>query len=322
MRHHLQQQFLEQPVLERPFDLLLRDRLESRDRRDVQDVLDNFNNGSGSTTVADALSTVGLQNTSNKIILTQQSYSADPKVPNPGGTLYPISGANAVCFMDTNLDRSFSMQPFCYNGSNDGVDYGNVGTTLWLWDTWNGGGCMTFRSINTVLDTNNQSFYGDTYTYDSYLNTNGDPSGCPTGSWVNSQQPGWLTDNDNGNTSANGFFWPSIDISTLACGSNLSYGLLQPAVARTANNSVGVPTMCGADFDGYFANIQPRNPYLQVAFTKAAVSGPVSFHAHAGDYDPAARCFLGNRRARIDQYRYRRQSDLGFLRPGLSRYPQ
>jgi hypothetical protein len=241
-----------------------------------RDVLDNFNNGSGSTTVADALSTVGLQNTSNKIILTQQSYSADPKVPNPGGTLYPIPGANAVCFMDTNLDRSFSMQPFCYNGSNDGVDYGNVGTTLWLWDTWNGGGCMTFRSINTVLDTNNQSFYGDTYTYDSYLNTNGDPSGCPTGSWVNSQQPGWLTDNDNGNTSANGFFWPSIDISTLACGSNLSYGLLQPAVARTANNSVGVPTMCGADFDGYFANIQPRNPYLQVAFTKAAVSGPVS----------------------------------------------
>ncbi len=245
-----------------------------------RDVLDTFNNGSGSTTVASALSTVGFQNTANKIILTQQSYSADPKVPNQGGTLYPIPSANAVCFMDTNLDRSFSMQPFCYNGSNNGVDYGNVGTTLWLWDTWNGGGCMTFRSINTVLDTNNQSFYGDTYTYDSYLDTNGDPtSGCADASgagWVNGQQPGWLTTNDNGNTSANGFFWPAIDISTLTCGTNLSYGLLQPAVARTANNSVGVPTMCGADFDGYFANIQPRNPYLQVAFTKAPVSGPVS----------------------------------------------
>lgn len=34
--------------------------------------------------------------------------------------------------------------------------------------------------------------------------------------------------------------------------------------------------MWGADFDNYFAGIQPRNPYLQIGFTTAPVSGGIN----------------------------------------------
>ena len=233
-----------------------------------------------STTVADALTTLGFQNADNKIILTPTTYSADPKVPNSGGTLLPIPGATALCFIDTDLGRSFSLQPWCYNGSSDDVSYGDVGTTLWLWNTWDSGRCMTFRTIDTILnDTNDPGFYGADYQYDSYLNSDsGKPTSCPSGSWVNDLEPGWLIDN---NLSGYGFFWPAIDVSNPACGTNLSFGL-QAAVLRTPTNFRGVPTMCGADFDAYFSAIAPRNPFEQIAFTTAAVSGSGSNTASLG----------------------------------------
>lgn len=242
-------------------------------------ILDAWASGDSSHTVATGLSTLGLQNTVGKIILTPTTYYADPEITNTGnGNLYPFPSNTdeAICYLDTNLTRSFALQPFCYNGSNDSVDYGNIGATMWLWDTWNGGGCMTFRTNDTVLDaTEDNSFYGVDYTYDSYLNIYGDSedSGCPSGSWENGQAPGWVVQNG---ATGNGFLWPAIDVSSPTCGSNYSYGLLQPAVTRTATNSVGVPTMCGSDFDNYFAGIQPRNPYLQIGFTTAPVSGGVN----------------------------------------------
>jgi hypothetical protein len=242
-------------------------------------LLDAWASGSSSNTVATGLSTLGLQNTVGKIILTPTTYYADPEITNTGnGNLYPFPSNTdeAVCYLDTNLTRSFSLQPFCYNGSNNNVDYGNIGATMWLWDTWNGGGCMTFRTNDTVLDaTEDNSFYGVDYTYDSYLNIYGasEDSGCPSGSWVNGQAPGWVVQSG---ATGNGFVWPAIDVSSPTCGTNYSYGLLQPAVTRTATNSLGVPTMCGADFDNYFAGIQPRNPYLQIGFTTAPMSGGVN----------------------------------------------
>ena len=62
-------------------------------------------------------------------------------------------------------------------------------------------------------------------------------------------------------------------MSNPTCGTNLSFGLLQPALVRSATNFLGAPTMCGADFDAYFATVAPRNPYRQVVFTTSALSG-------------------------------------------------
>jgi hypothetical protein len=92
-------------------------------------------------------------------------------------------------------------------------------------------------------------------------------------------EPGWLVDNG---LSGYNFFWPAINVSSPTCGTNLS-DVLQPAVTRAATNFLGVPTMCGTDFDLYFAdNIEPRNPYLQIVFTSAAVSGAGSSSASLG----------------------------------------
>ena len=224
------------------------------------------------TTLADALTTLGFQNAADKIILTPTTYTATPDVPSDVHALYPITDAEAVCFLDTNLERSFSLQPFCFDGSSDGVDYGNAGTTLWLWSTWDSGNCMTFKTNDTVLNaTSNQNFYGADSIYESDLSSDsGYSEGCPTGGWVDGNEPGWLIDNGLSGTA---FFWPAIDVSNPTCGTNLSYGLLQPAVARASTNFLGVPTMCGADFDNYISDITPRNPYEQVVMTTAAVSG-------------------------------------------------
>ncbi len=244
-----------------------------------QEVLSAWASGSSSDTVAQGLTSLGFQNATGKIILTPTTYYADPKVPNSGGTLYPFPANTdeAVCFVDTNLDRSFSLQPFCYNGENDDIDYGDLGSTLWLWSTWNGGGCMTFRTNDTVLDaTEDNGFYGADNTYDSYLNTDGDPSGCPSGSWENGQAAGWVVQSggtESGYETGSGFLWPAIDVTSPTCGTNYSYGLLQPALTRTSTNFRGVPSMCGTDFDAYFTGIAPRNPYLQVVVTTAAKSG-------------------------------------------------
>ncbi|HVN63018.1 MAG TPA: hypothetical protein VMT58_00160, partial [Candidatus Binataceae bacterium] len=248
-------------------------------------ILDAWASGSSSDTVADGLTTLGFQNAPGKIILTPTEYYADPEITNTGnGNLYPFPSNTdeAICFLDTNLEKGLSLQPFCYNGENDGVDYGDIGNTMWLWSTYDNDHCMTFRTNSTVLDdTEDNSFYGEDYTYDSYLNIYGDSedSGCPTGSWENDQAAGWFI--QSGSTSSGyqtgyGFLWPAIDESSPTCGTNYSYGLVQPALQRSSTNFRNVPTMCGSDFDAYFTGIEPRNPYLQIAFTTNPVSGPTN----------------------------------------------
>jgi hypothetical protein len=236
-------------------------------------VLNSWVNGSSSQTLANGLTALGFQNAADKVILTQTTYSATPKVSSgTDESLFPFT-STALCYMDTSFERSFSIQPFCYNGESDNVSYGSTDNLLWLWDTYNGGGCLTFRNNGPVLSTTSYSaFYGPSATYESDLNTFGDQSnGCSADAWIDGE-PGWLVNNQN--QSGTSFFWPAIDESGPTCGANLSFGLLQPAITRIAINSVGVPTMCGADFDRYFAdNVAPRNPYQQIVFTTAPLTG-------------------------------------------------
>jgi hypothetical protein len=245
-------------------------------------VLSAWADGGSSQTVAEALTTLGFQNASNKIILTTDEYDAEPAVSNSGGTLHPFT-ATAVCFLDTDLDRSLSVQPWCFNGSSADTSYGDSGTLLWLWSTWDNGDCMTFRTNGPVLSgTNDAAFYGTDNQYDSNLSSaSGVNDGtCPSPSWVDGLEPGWLIVNG---LSGSNFFWPAIDVSDPTCGTNLSFGLLQPAVTRTATNFLGVPTMCGSDFDTYFSDeVVERNPYQQIAFTTPAVSGGGSSSASLG----------------------------------------
>ena len=254
-------------------------------------VLNNFSSLSSksSETLATYLSDLGFQNPSGKIILTSGTYTADVDVPTDVHNVNPFD-QEAACFLDTGLQRSFSTQPFCNNGATvNGSAYGNEGNLLELWDTWNNGGCMTFRANGTLLsESAEENFYGVDFTYNSPLSTlNGYNEGtCPSGYWVDNSQPGWLI--TNGITPNNqAYLWPAIDFSSPTCGTNYSYGLTQPAVARSGTNFLGVPTMCGTDFDLFFATKSPRNPYWQVAITSgknpsgtassSATIGPVLF---------------------------------------------
>jgi hypothetical protein len=244
-------------------------------------LLDQWTDGSSSDTSGEGLANLGFQNATDKIILTPTEYAVTASV----GSFTPITG-NAVCFLDTNIKRSFSHQPWCYNGSNDGVDYGLAGDLIEYNSSYEGSfdtSCASFRNSSTILnDTSDQAFYGGAKAiYDSDLNnTTAEPdSECPA-QWVGTE-PSWLVES-NGKLSVGGYFWPALDVGDLTCGSNLSDDL-QPAVTRKTSNFLGVPTMCGTDFDLYFAdNVAPRDPYQQIVFTSAAASGASGSSATLG----------------------------------------
>lgn len=259
-------------------------------------VLDAWSEGNSSQTVADGLTTLGFQNAANKIILTQTEYNATPTLDTGFGVPELVfgSGLEADCFLDTNQKRSLSVQPWCYNGSSNGVSYGTATNLVSLTKTgyveYDKSNCDAVIS-NTALEsaTDQACFYGFSdcnyaqYTSNSNYNDNtGNLNTCPNpGFWDNGVEPSWLIQSD-GKVSLGGYFWPAIDVSSPTCGTNLSFGLLQPAVVRTATNFLGVPTMCGADFDLYFSDIAPRNPYQQIAVTTPAVSGSGSTSASLG----------------------------------------
>jgi hypothetical protein len=260
-------------------------------------VLDAWADGSSHNTVADGLTTLGFQNAADKIILTPTEYNAIPTLDTGFGVpeeVFTSSGLGAVCFLDTNQERSLAVQPWCYNGSSDGVSYGDstslVSLTSKGYVIYNDSECDQVIS-NTDLEsaTNQPCFYGFSscdfaeYTSNSnYEDNTGSSNKCPDpGFWQNGVQPSWLLQTD-GTVSLGGYFWPAIDVSSPTCGTNLSFGLLQPAVARSATNFLGIPTMCGTDFDNYFAGVQPRNPYQQIAFTTSPVSGAGGSSASLG----------------------------------------
>ena len=251
-------------------------------------VLDAWTSGSSSQTLAEGLTNLGFQNATNKVIMTQTEYSAKVTTTDANGGavgLTPFS-ATAVCFLDTNIDRSFSHQPWCYNGSLDGVDYGESGDLIQNAGGYNDGKCLIFSSSSIILSkTNDPDFYCSNCQYDSQLgNATGesDPAECPAGSWVDGSEPSWIVQ-ANGQLTLGGYFWPALDISDPTCGTNLSFGALQPALERSPTNFLEVPTMCGTDFDNYFSGVAaPRNPYQQVVFTSDAVSGAGSTAATLG----------------------------------------
>ena len=240
-----------------------------------------------STTLSSFLTSLGFQNAANKIILTPNTYTANVVTTSDSGDGdqgLSVFTAEAVCFLDTNMPRSFDTQPWCYNGSNNGIQYGNAGDLVGPWAEYHNNECIAFAATPKLISTSNDPyFYG--YESDIYYSQLGTSTGktsseCTSyGYWENGNEPGWLIQNG---LSGFNYFWPAINVSSPTCGTNLSYGLLQPAVARSATNFLGVPTMCGADFDRYFANIAPRNPYEQVVFTSSAVSGGGSSTASLG----------------------------------------
>ncbi len=249
-----------------------------------------FNDGSTSQTLAQSLTSLGFQNASNKIVLTPTTYTATPVLTDFGGTpldAFGTAGALADCFLDTNQARSQSRQPWCYNGSNDGVDYGEATDLLESKGTVSYGSddtpCLAYASNSGLEAATNQvcfyNFDGNSSCSSLYVSPwQADAgvigAGCPapSGDWQGAGEPSWLIKSD-GTVSEGGYFWPAIDVSSPTCGTNLSYGFLQAAVKRSSTNFRGVPTMCGADFDAYFAQIAPRNPFEQVVFTTSAISG-------------------------------------------------
>ncbi len=262
-------------------------------------VATTFNDGSTSPTLAQILNALGFQNAENKIVLTPTTYTATPVLTDFGGNpldAFGTAGALADCFLDTNQARSISRQPWCYNGSNNGVDYGAATDLLESKGTVSYGSkdtpCLAYAS-NSGLEaaTNQACFYnfdgnstcGSLFVSPWQADAGVIGAGCPapSGDWQGAGQPSWLL-NSNGTVSEGGYFWPAIDESSPTCGTNLSYSFLQAAVKRTSTNFRGVPTMCGADFDAYFAQIAPRNPFEQVVFTTASVSGAVSSTASLG----------------------------------------
>jgi hypothetical protein len=258
-----------------------------------------FNSGSTSQTLAQSLTSLGFQNASNKIILTPTTYTATPSLTSFGGEaldVFGTAGALADCFLDTNQARSFSHQPWCYNGSNDGVDYGEAADLLETKGSVNYGSydtpCLAYASNSGLEAATNQvcfyNFDGNASCSSLYVSTwdsdNGkDDDGCPapSGDWQGTGEPSWLIKSD-GTVSEGGYFWPAIDVSSPTCGTNLSYGFLQAALKRTSTNFRGVPTMCGDDFDAYFSQVAPRNPFQQAVFTSSAVSGTPDTTASLG----------------------------------------
>ena len=252
--------------------------------------------GSSSNTLADGLTSLGFQNASDKIILTPTEYTATPSLEATFGT-HPVFGDGllADCFLDTNQKRSIGIQPWCYNGSTtNGLTYGPstdlISLTSQQYVTVNDSNCDAVITNSDLSATNDPCFYDFSTCSQSALyvsnqnwnNNTGSLNKCPNpGEWENGITPSWLVGSD-GTVSTGGYFWPALDVSSPTCGTNLSYGLLQPALTRSSTNFLGVPTMCGEDFDLYFATVAPRNPYQQVAFTTSAVSGASSSAASLG----------------------------------------
>jgi hypothetical protein len=230
-----------------------------------QDLLSDWTDSS--ETLGTYLAGLGFQNTTNstKVFLTNTTYTATPTYS--GDIASPFS-AQAVCFGDTSAERSLGHEPFCYNGSNDGEDYGEASDLLgehWQSDPYLG--CAEFYAPSELTDEDTNGFYDGTYGEHLSGET------CPFDGWDNGVQPGWLLDEDG--ASASQFLWPMFDMSTATCNAN------DNGSARSTTNAVGVYTLCGDDFDTWFAaivpsptdNIPPTTPTTTTSTTTTTTAG-------------------------------------------------
>jgi hypothetical protein len=202
------------------------------------------------------LGDLGFANTTNstKVILTDTTYTAAPEVILDGeqADLFQLP---AVCFLDTAIDKGEAHQPWCYNGSNDGVDYG-LATDLINSVTGNDCSHWTAPSVYTDADTND--FFQGTYSTGE---------SCSETGWDDGIQPGWLLDpaTDAG-ASATQYLWPAFDMSSATCNTNVN------GSARSNTNPQGVYTMCGDDFDLWFAQIVPTPEVTDASPAASATS--------------------------------------------------
>jgi len=181
----------------------------------------------------------GFQNTADatKVFLTNTTYTASFDV-----SPYEAIDLQAVCFGDTSLERSVGHQPFCYNGSNDGEDYGEAKDLL-SEEHYPTQGCTDFSASSTLTDEDTNDFYTGTY-WDKISGYT-----CEYDGWVDGVHPGWVLDDDG--ASAEQYLWPMFDMSTATCNDN------DDGTSRSTTNAAGVYTMCGDDFDLWFADIVP-----------------------------------------------------------------
>lgn len=208
-----------------------------------QDVLNGWSDSS-QTLGSYLADTWDFQNTAGvtKVFLTNTTYTADPDY---GGEQAKPFSLPAVCFGDTSAARSIGHEPFCYNGSNNGEDYGEASDVLeqhWLSDP--DLGCANYYAPSALTDEDTDGFYD--YLYADPL----DGYTCPTGEgWEDGDLPGWVLGDDG--ASDEQYLWPMFDMSSAACNVN------DNGSSRSTTNAAGVYTMCGDDFDAWFATIVP-----------------------------------------------------------------
>jgi hypothetical protein len=184
------------------------------------------------------LSNLGFENTTNstKVILTNTTYTASPMAVIDGEQ-QAIFQSPAVCFLDTAIERKDAHQPWCYNGSNDGVDYGEASDLI---DSLSGNDCAHWSAPSEYTAEDTNGFFDGTYLHSDE---------CSETGWENGIQPGWVLDSNS--ESATQFLWPVFDMSTATCNTNVN------GSSRSTTNAEGVYTMCGDDFDLWFADIVP-----------------------------------------------------------------
>jgi hypothetical protein len=219
-------------------------------------------------TLGTYLSDLGFENTTNstKVVLTNTTYTAEPQAVIDGEP-QAIFTSPAVCFLDTAIERKDAHQPWCYNGSNDGVDYGEASDLI---DSLSGDPCAHWSAPSEYTADDTDGFFDGTYLHSS---------GCSETGWEDGIQPGWVLDADGG--SAAQFLWPVFDMSTATCNTNVN------GSARSTTNAQGVYTMCGDDFDLWFAQIVPTpevtEPAPDASVTAASPGGETTVTTGAWD---------------------------------------
>jgi plastocyanin len=239
----------------------------------------------GSQNAGTYLDDLGFSNMDDKILLTPTTYTATPSCDtcSPTGTIFSLP---ADCFADTSVDLSESQQPFCYNGeTTDGQTYGSALTLLGGRGYWNDGDCLSFSSSPWLASGSAaHDFY--TGTYDSSLGI----AGCEDASWVNGTELGWILQGGVATTEVQ-YLMPALDTSTVTCTTN------QDGTARSLTNPSGIPTMCGTDFDTWFASIVP-SPYASDSATVTIESGASTTASATAAASTAAAATTGSFRPR------------------------
>jgi hypothetical protein len=201
-------------------------------------VLSGFSSSSDSgQTSGKFLGSLGFREAENKIIHTPTTYTAEPTFCDGCG--HPLFSLPAVCFLDTNMDRGFAHQPWCYNGTKDGVPYGESTDLVQLTSSGEYSGshgvtCLEYEPDTSLKKVANPLFYfptpgnGVLFT-DIDVDTASSSSDCQPNVWKDNSVPGWLITN---NAVGPGYFWPAIDVSNaqLRTRITISDGANTPAV--------------------------------------------------------------------------------------------